>query len=144
MRKGSRSISTGSSGREPSTASTRDHLLLVTLPAEPASVPRARALASDAARAHVSRESLDLVRQALTEVLTHAIVNGRARGKVTITISLGDSVHVEIICPKTRFTRRIPRPELGLYILGALTERWGLEPGASTRVWFTVPRWPDG
>ena len=20
----------------------------------------------------------------------------------------------------------------------------GLEPGATTRVWFTVPRWPDG
>lgn len=137
-------MTTGPSGRKPSTASAREHLLLVTLPAEPASVPRARALASDAARSHVSRESLDSVRQALTEVLTHAIVNGRARGKLTITISLGEFVHVEVICPKTRFTRRIPPPELGLYILGALTERWGLEPGATTRVWFTVPRWPDG
>ena len=136
-------MTTGSSGREPS-AAAREHVLDVTLPAEPASVPRARALASEAARAHVSRESLDLVRQALTEVLTHAIVNGRARAKITITISLAESVHVDVICPKTRFSRRIPQPELGVYILGALTERWGIEPGSSTRVWFTVPRWPDG
>jgi hypothetical protein len=148
MRKGSRSITQESSRGEPSDGScppARDPLVELEFPAVPASVPRARALVSDAARAHVSRESLELVRQALTEVMTHAMRLGRARSKVSVSVTVDDAVYVQVTCSRTRFSpRRSPPPDLGLYIVGALTDRWGVQTGSTTRVWFSVPRWPDG
>jgi hypothetical protein len=145
MRKGSRSITQGTSEGAPSRVPAREPLVELDLPAVPASVPRARALVSDAARAHVSRESLELVRQALTEVMTHAMLHGRARSKLSVSVTVGDAVYVQVTCSKARVsTRRTPAPDLGLYIVGAITDRWGVETGSTTRVWFSVPRWPDG
>lgn len=145
MRKGSRSMTTGSSGRPPSTESVRDSLLELSLPAVAASVPRARALVADATRAHLTRDCLDIVRQVLTEVMTHAIRRSRVRARVTVSVSLGDAVYVEVSCPKARFVRRTRvSQELGLLVVGALAERWGIENGSRTRAWFAVPRWPDG
>ena len=138
-------MTTGSSGRSPSTAVARDQLLDLSLPATPSSVPYARALAEERARAHVSRVCLDVVRQALTEVMSHAIRYGRRRAKVNVSVSVGDALYVEVACPKARFNRRTRRPDdLGLFIVGALADRWGIENGSSTRIWFAVPRWPDG
>jgi hypothetical protein len=138
-------MTTGSSGRSPSTAAARDRLLDLCLPAAPSSVPYARALAEERARAHVSRACLHVVRQALTEVMGHAIRRGRRRAKVTVSMTLGDAVYVEVSCPRARFARRARKADdLGLFIVGALAERWGIENGSTTRIWFSVPRWPDG
>jgi hypothetical protein len=138
-------MTTGSAGRSPSPGTAREQLLDLSLPAAPSSVPFARALAEERARAHVSRVCLDVVRQALTEVMSHAIRAGRRRAKINVSVSVGDAVYVEVACPKARFARRGRRPDdLGLFIVGALADRWGIENGSTTRIWFSVPRWPDG
>jgi Histidine kinase-like ATPase domain len=149
VRKGSRSMTTGSSGRGAPTESAREPLLELSLPATTASVPRARLRVEEAARAHVSRDCLDIVRQALTEVLSHVIAHSRIRSKVTIAVTVADAVYVQVSAPKARFARRLPGRSteaggLGLFIVGALADRWGFENGSNNRVWFSVPRWPDG
>jgi hypothetical protein len=138
-------MTTGSEGRPASAVPAREPLLELVLPAATISVPRARALAEDAVRAHVSRVCLDVVRQALSEVMAYVIGQSRGRSKVTVRIVVADAVYVEVSCPKARFTRRgRPVDALGLFIVGAIADRWGIENGSTNRVWFAVPRWPDG
>jgi hypothetical protein len=149
VRKGSRSMTTGSAGRPAPAEAAREPLLDLSLPATTASVPRARVLVEEAARAHVSRDCLDVVRQALTEVMAHIVDQSRMRSKVSVAVTMGDAVYVEVSCPKARFSRRLPgrgaeARQLGLFIVGALVDRYGIANGSTNRVWFAVPRWPDG
>jgi hypothetical protein len=123
----------------------REPLLELVLPAVPVSVPRARLSVDEAVRAHVSRACLEVVRQALSEVMAYVIGQSGMRSKVTVRIGLADAVYVEVSCPKPRFTRGgRPVDALGLFIVGAIADRWGIENGSTNRVWFSVPRWPDG
>ena len=121
-------------------APTGPGLLDTSLPAAPSSVPRARRLVERAARPLVSRETLDVVRLALDEALTQVLAHARGADRVRIAVLAGDSVEVRI---EAAGGDPLP-PGLRLHLVERLAERWGSDGEDGVRLWFSVPRWPNG
>jgi anti-sigma regulatory factor (Ser/Thr protein kinase) len=132
----------GQHGGGSSTASPNARLLDASVPAEPGAVRRARAEVEEAVRPHVSRESLVVLRLMVSEVVTNAVRRGDARATVRILVHLREAVHVDVISttPPTA-----DEAGYGLFIVTQLAESWGIDNASGRhRVWFTVPRWPNG
>jgi anti-sigma regulatory factor (Ser/Thr protein kinase) len=96
-------------------------------------------------------EVLDAQRMAdarllVSEVVTNAIRHGDGDGPVTMTIGVaGGAVRVEVRDPGDGFVPppAQPDPQLpggrGLMLVDMLSERWGVDPGDGTCVWFELP-----
>ena len=117
-----------------------------TLPASPEAAREAR-LALGELAAHVPAPHFDDLRLLVTELVTNSLRHGSLR--------TGDAIHlvvqmepkvlrVEVRDPGSGFdVPALPEtPDLGagwgLYLLGRIADRWGIQGGSSTCVWFEM------
>jgi anti-sigma regulatory factor (Ser/Thr protein kinase) len=122
------------------------HTLELTLPPEPDSVARARTEVSNALKADLDDGELEAVRLLVSEVVTNAVRHGDSNGPVEICAHWNSEVRVEVCDHGPGFT---PKPRMGaldepggfgLYLVGRLADRWGVETDDGTTVWFVLRR----
>ena len=115
-----------------------------TLPSEPASVPRARDLVTDAL-VGVTSPALDDIALVVSELATNCVRHAKTQFRLRVSHD-GDGVHLEVTdYGAGRPAVANPSPEQthgrGLYLVQALTRGWGVIPataGAGKTVWCTV------
>ena len=117
----------------------------------PASVAAAR-------RAVVGLDDLAVSERAdasllVSEVVTNSVLHAGAGDDVQILLRArldDETLRVEVTDPGPGFERRPPEPRLededpggwGLVLVDRLADRWGVERGAGTCVWFEMDRSP--
>jgi anti-sigma regulatory factor (Ser/Thr protein kinase) len=123
--------------------------------AEPIDVElRVAAGAISEARAVVDRMSGDeallnnlrlLVSEIVTNSVRHAGLDDGSRISLHIEAS-PELVRVEVTDPGPGFVPRVPELRIsqdsgwGLYLVDELADRWGVDAGDGTRVWFEIDR----
>jgi anti-sigma regulatory factor (Ser/Thr protein kinase) len=119
----------------------------MTLPPEPGSVAEARTRVLDALRPQLGASQLETLRLLVSEVVTNAVRHGGSNGDaVEITARWNSEVRVDVVDRGNGFTP-VPRTAaldepggFGLFLVGCLADRWGVDSEPSTRVWFTLRR----
>jgi len=116
----------------------------------------ARNIVADRFAGTVDDASLDALRLLVSEVTTNCVQHGHADAATTIDVDVSlppDAVRVEVSTAGPPFVNgsaapRRPDPEdprgRGLYIVDAISERWGVEPNAPNTVWFELATVPAG
>jgi anti-sigma regulatory factor (Ser/Thr protein kinase) len=124
-----------------------DGCLALTLPPEPASVAEARTRVLDALRPQLGASQLETLRLLVSEVVTNAVLHGGSNGDaLEITARWNSDVRVEVVDSGSGFTPspRVGGPEVpggyGLFLVGCLADRWGVDTDRSTTVWFELNR----
>jgi anti-sigma regulatory factor (Ser/Thr protein kinase) len=121
-------------------------MLELTFPAEPASVAEARAKVCDALEPHLPDGASQTLRLLVSEVVTNAVKHGDGGGPVEVHAHWNGEVRIEVCDHGEGFT---PSPRLGpvdepggfgLYLVGQLADRWGVETDDGTTVWFVLRR----
>ena len=88
------------------------------------------------------------VRLLVSELVTNAVQHGaRSGGTVQVRLeAFSDHVRVEVRDHGPGFTPQVGDPAdplthgFGLKLVHELTDRWGVEPGGDTLVWFEIDR----
>ncbi len=118
--------------------------LELTLPPEPGSVAEARTRVLEALAPHLDDRDVETLRLLVSEVVTNAVRHGDSGQPVELHASWSDEVRVEVVDRGEGFT---PQPRaggledpggLGLYLVGRLADRWGVDTSETTRVWFVL------
>lgn len=118
--------------------------LELTLPPEPGSVAEARARVLEAVSGALSDGLLDTVRLLVSEVVTNAVRHGGSEEPVVVRVRWNSELCIEVVDHGTGFvpaprTRAIDEPGgFGLFLVGRLADRWGVEMDGATRVWFAL------
>jgi anti-sigma regulatory factor (Ser/Thr protein kinase) len=117
--------------------------LELTLPAEPGSVAEARSRVLEAVGPGFDLHTLRLL---VSEVVTNAVRHGDPAEPVELHVHWNSEVRIEVVDHGEGFTP-VPRSgELdepggfGLFLVGRLADRWGVETNHDTRVWFVLRR----
>lgn len=121
-----------------------DHLLTCSLTADREAPGRAR-LALRVLAGHISHEIYEDVRLLVSELVTNCL---RHTGTSAIRLEVWASdavVRVEVADEGAGFRApERPRPRdasgWGLFMVDRLTDRWGVDNGAQTHVWFELDR----
>jgi anti-sigma regulatory factor (Ser/Thr protein kinase) len=120
----------------------------VELASDPDSAAEARAALGEVSD-HLSPRRLEDARLLVSELVTNAI---RHAGLVdddviTLVVVTGDrALRIEVCDPGPGFEVTEPTPDptrpsgWGLYLVRELSDRWGVEHNAETRVWFEIDR----
>jgi anti-sigma regulatory factor (Ser/Thr protein kinase) len=118
----------------------------LTLPPEPRSVAEARSRVLDAIGPELAGGQLETLRLLVSELVTNAVRHGDHDHPVEIHAVWNSEVRVEVIDHGAGFSP-VPRAgELdepggfGLFLVGRLADRWGVETDHATRVWFVLRR----
>ena len=118
----------------------------LTLAPEPGSVAEARTKVCDAVTPKLGDGEADTLRLLVSEVVTNAVRHGDGDTPVEVHASWNSEVRVEVCDRGHGFT---PAPRLGavhepggfgLFLLGTLADRWGVETDQGTTVWFVLQR----
>jgi anti-sigma regulatory factor (Ser/Thr protein kinase) len=118
----------------------------LTLPAAADSVAEARARICDAIGPEVGDGELETVKLLVSEIVTNAVRHGDGAAPLELHATWNDEVRIEISDHGGGFT---PTPRIGtldepggfgLFLVGSLADRWGVENGDGTTVWFVVRR----
>jgi anti-sigma regulatory factor (Ser/Thr protein kinase) len=118
--------------------------LELSLPSEPRSVGEARAKVLEALNADIDDGRRETLRLLVSEVVTNAVRHGGEGGPVQVHASWNSSVRVEVVDHGDGFN---PAPRsgaldepggFGLFLVGALADRWGVETDDRTTVWFEL------
>ena len=122
------------------------HTLELTLPPEPGSVARARTEVCNAIQDDLEDGQLEALRLLVSEVVTNAVRHGGDGRPVELCAHWNSEVRVEVCDHGGGFT---PHPRMkaldepggfGLYLVGRLADRWGVETDDGTTVWFVLQR----
>jgi anti-sigma regulatory factor (Ser/Thr protein kinase) len=122
------------------------HSLDLSLPSEPGSVARARTQLCDALKPDFDEEQVETVRLLVSEVVTNAVRHGGNGDSVELSAHWNSEVRVSVCDHGNGFS---PSPRMGaldepggfgLYLVGRLADRWGVETDDGTTVWFVVRR----
>jgi anti-sigma regulatory factor (Ser/Thr protein kinase) len=122
--------------------STTGHLDL-TLSPDPASVAHARGAVLDALP-ELDADRVNTVRLLISELVTNALRHGDRAEPVHLHASWNSKVRVEVMDQGDGFTpgpRTRPLEEpggYGLFLVGSLADRWGVEIDGHTTVWFEL------
>ena len=114
------------------------------LPAEPRSVGEARERVLEALDSDLDGGRLETLRLLVSEVVTNAVRHGSEGAPVQLHASWNSHVRVEVVDDGAGFTpapRNRPLEEpggYGLFLVGALADRWGVETNDTTTVWFEL------
>jgi len=118
------------------------------LAARPESVPHARHALDDLVGL-ASQASVEDARLLVSELVTNSIRHGHLSAAQDISLRAdldGDTLHVEVRDPGEGFEiqpRIVGKGDAdsgwGLYLVGLLAERWGVNSDGSTMVWFDIP-----
>jgi anti-sigma regulatory factor (Ser/Thr protein kinase) len=123
-----------------------DHTLELTLPPEPDSVARARTQVCNALTPDLDEECVEKVRLLISEVVTNAVRHGSHDRPVELRAHWNSEVRIAVCDHGEDFT---PHPRLGhldepggfgLYLVGRLADRWGVDTDDGTTVWFVLRR----
>jgi anti-sigma regulatory factor (Ser/Thr protein kinase) len=118
----------------------------LTLPAEPGSVAEARTKVGDAIEAHLPGDEAETIKLLVSELVTNAVKFGDGSHPVQLRAHWNSEVRVEVSDHNGGFT---PGPRIGgldepggfgLYLVGRLADRWGVESDDGTTVWFVLRR----
>jgi anti-sigma regulatory factor (Ser/Thr protein kinase) len=119
----------------------------LTLPPEPASVGEARTKVLDAVGPELADDGqLETLRLLVSELVTNAVRHGDHAHPVEIHAAWNAEVRVEVIDHGHGFSPAPRAGELdepggfGLFLVGRLADRWGVEIDDATRVWFVLRR----
>jgi anti-sigma regulatory factor (Ser/Thr protein kinase) len=122
------------------------HTLELTLPPEADSVAEARARICEAVAPDLADGDVETLKLLVSELVTNAVRHGDASGPLELHASWNDEVRVEVCDHGEGFA---PAPRLGaldepggfgLYLVGRLADRWGVENADGTTVWFVLRR----
>ena len=120
--------------------------LELTLPAEPGSVAEARAKVCEAIVPLLADGESETLRLLVSEVVTNAVRHGDTSESVEVHASWNSEVRVAVSDRGDGFTP-IPRigpldepGGFGLFLIGRLADRWGVETDDGTTVWFVLRR----
>ena len=114
------------------------------LPPEPASVAEARAKVVEALSPRLQGDRLETLRLLVSEVVTNAVRHGGQDDPVEVNASWDLNVRVEVVDHGDGFAPlpRAPDAEepggYGLFLVGSLAGRWGVESNDHTTVWFEL------
>jgi anti-sigma regulatory factor (Ser/Thr protein kinase) len=123
-----------------------DGTLDLTLPAEAASVAEARTKVCDALSPHIANGASETLRLLVSELMTNAIRHGDGTQPVELHAHWNAEVRVEIsdhgdgFAPAPRIGPVDEPGGFGLYLVGQLADRWGVETHERTTVWFVLRR----
>jgi anti-sigma regulatory factor (Ser/Thr protein kinase) len=122
------------------------HSLELTLPSEPDSVARARSQICDAMAGDLSEDDVETLRLLISEVVTNAVRHGSHDHPVELNAHWNAEVRIEVCDHGAGFT---PQPRVGgldepggfgLYLVGRLADRWGVDTKGGNTVWFVLRR----
>ena len=120
--------------------------LELTLPAEPGSVAEARTKVCDALEPYLANGASETLKLLVSEVVTNAVKHGDSAHPVELHAHWNAEVRIEVCDHGDGFT---PAPRVGaldepggfgLYLVGQLADRWGVETDGGTTVWFVLRR----
>ena len=118
----------------------------LSLQPQPASVAEARTRVCDAIEPELTDGASDTLRLLVSEVVTNAVRHGGNGQPVELHASWNSEVRVEVSDRGEGFT---PAPRLGqldepggfgLFLIGRLADRWGVDTDDGTTVWFVMRR----
>jgi anti-sigma regulatory factor (Ser/Thr protein kinase) len=121
-----------------------DGTLELTLPAEPESVAEARTRVCDAIEPYMANGASDTLKLLVSELMTNAIKHGDGSRPVELHAHWDSEVRIEVVDHGDGFA---PGPRLGgfdepggfgLFLVGQLADRWGVETNGGTTVWFVM------
>jgi anti-sigma regulatory factor (Ser/Thr protein kinase) len=118
--------------------------LELSLPPEPGSVGEARAKVLEAVNSDIDGTHLETLRLLVSEVVTNAVRHGSDGAPVLLHASWNSRVRVEVVDHGAGFTpaprdRPLEEPGgFGLFLVGTLADRWGVETNDGTTVWFEL------
>src|SRR4051794_24084659 len=122
------------------------HTLELTLPPEPGSVARARTEVCEAIGTELQERDMETLRLLVSEVVTNAVRHGGDAQPVELSAYWNSEVRITVCDHGTGFTphpRTGPLDEpggFGLYLVGRLADRWGVDTDDGTTVWFVLRR----
>jgi anti-sigma regulatory factor (Ser/Thr protein kinase) len=114
----------------------------------PEAVPDARR-ALQALDDEVSPQTMDDLRLMVSELVTNSVRHARLLDQQAIELMVSldaDTVRVEVrdegagFEPEPRSAERTEATGWGLYLVGRLADRWGVESDGVTTVWFELHR----
>jgi anti-sigma regulatory factor (Ser/Thr protein kinase) len=120
--------------------------LELTLPSEPGSVAEARLRVLEAVGPQLDDGQIDALRLLVSEVVTNAVRHGGHDEPVELLAHWNAEVRIEVTDHGTGFTPAPRTGELdepggfGLFLVGRLADRWGVDTNDATRVWFVLRR----
>jgi anti-sigma regulatory factor (Ser/Thr protein kinase) len=116
----------------------------LTLASEPRSVADARTRVCEAMAPGLGADRTETLRLLVSELVTNAVRHGRNGGPVELHAHWNSQVRVEVVDHGAGFTpgpRSGPLDEpggYGLFLVGTLADRWGVETDGGTTVWFEL------
>jgi serine/threonine-protein kinase RsbW len=120
--------------------------LELTLAPEAGSVAEARTRVCDAVAPEFADSTVQTLRLLVSEVVTNAVRHGGATQPVELHASWNAEVRVEVcdrgegFTPTPRVGARDEPGGFGLFLVGRLADRWGVETDDGTTVWFVLRR----
>ena len=118
----------------------------LTLPPEPRSVAEAREKVCHALETHLAGGEKETVKLLVSELVTNAVKYGNGSHPVQLHAHWNAEVRVEVCDHNGGFA---PGPRIGgldepggfgLYLVGQLADRWGVDSSDGTTVWFVLRR----
>ena len=122
------------------------HTLELTLPSEPKSVARARSELCDAMAPDLQDGQVETLRLLVSELVTNAVRHADGPEPVEVHAHWNSEVRIEVsdhghgFTPQPRFGARDEPGGFGLFLVGRLADRWGVETTDGTTVWFVLQR----
>ncbi|MDA0139623.1 ATP-binding protein [Solirubrobacter deserti] len=120
------------------------HVLDLTLPPEPTSVAQARTTLCEAMAQDLRDTEVETVKLLISELVTNAVRHGDGREPVEVHAHWNAEVRVEVsdrgrgFAPDPRIRPFDDPGGYGLFLVGALADRWGVETDEGTTVWFVL------
>ena len=122
------------------------HTLDLTLPSEARSVAEARTRVCAAVAPEFGDSEVERLKLLVSEVVTNAVRHGHGTEPVELHATWNGEVRVEVSDRGHGFT---PTPRIGtldepggfgLFLVGRLADRWGVDTNTGTTVWFVLRR----
>src|SRR4051794_33120494 len=118
----------------------------LTLPPDPRSVAEARTRVLAAVGPALRDGQVETLRLLVSEVVTNAVRHGGRDEPVEVHACWNSEVRIDVVDHGHGFTP-VPRAGaleepggFGLFLVGRLADRWGVETNSGTRVWFVLRR----
>jgi anti-sigma regulatory factor (Ser/Thr protein kinase) len=123
-----------------------DGMLDLTLRSESRSVAEARSKVCEAIEPHLDNGMDETLKLLVSEVVTNAVRHGGSGGPVELHASWNSEIRVAVQDRGDGFSPvpRLGGPDeaggFGLFLVGQLADRWGVENDGGTTVWFVLRR----
>jgi anti-sigma regulatory factor (Ser/Thr protein kinase) len=116
----------------------------LSFPSEPGSVAEARMQVCDALAPELDEGHTETLRLLVSELVTNAVRHGGQGEPVELHAHWNSQVRIEVVDRGDGFTpgarsRAMDEPGgFGLFLVGTLADRWGVETDGATKVWFEL------